>query len=400
MTSTISWLDHDSAAHERSLRFLALFREKDSRDELGIGSIRDAISDHLFPGTSIIQTRLRYMLFIPWLYAGLEERRIPSHSLPGQGRAVEAQLRNELMEHDKGSGIIGRDAGAVVQRLPSSVYWTGLGAWGLRRFQGSQQDYLRSMDQILALRGNRARRDDGEWVEDVRSETWSPHAVALRPEGFPTGATFLLEKEEAEFIRESLQRHQRGSLLTWLASKAGQSSEPILCDFPWMHPDKGSFSPTHSDVLDWARLFSFLVRGAALLYNLQLAELAESDGLVEEHRRELEEWQADHEFVELAVWSPAFLWPLSAEWGRPIQERTKVFVEKFWKTVLEAGSPISDLPSARSLVREREIKLKNTQSRFVNLKALGQWSGHAGTRRLSYRWGTVGTLLEDLRGGL
>ena len=53
-------------------RILALFRERDTRDELGIGVIRDLLADELFPGTSTIQTRLRYMLFVPWIYQQLE----------------------------------------------------------------------------------------------------------------------------------------------------------------------------------------------------------------------------------------------------------------------------------------------------------------------------------------
>lgn len=86
MTASLTWLDHDGAAYERSLRLLALFKEKESRDELGIGAIRDAIADRLFPGTSTIQTRLRYMCFIPWIYAGLEERRVLANEMLGKGR--------------------------------------------------------------------------------------------------------------------------------------------------------------------------------------------------------------------------------------------------------------------------------------------------------------------------
>ena len=76
MPSSLTWIDHDAAARERSLRILALFQEKESRDELGLGGIRDAFADRLFPGTSTIQTRLRYMLFVPWIYRALEERRV------------------------------------------------------------------------------------------------------------------------------------------------------------------------------------------------------------------------------------------------------------------------------------------------------------------------------------
>jgi len=46
------------------------FSEKDTRDELGFGSVRDAFADTLFPGTSTIQTRARYFLFVPWIYEG------------------------------------------------------------------------------------------------------------------------------------------------------------------------------------------------------------------------------------------------------------------------------------------------------------------------------------------
>ncbi len=35
MAASLSWLDHDSAAKDRSLRILALFTQKESRDELG-----------------------------------------------------------------------------------------------------------------------------------------------------------------------------------------------------------------------------------------------------------------------------------------------------------------------------------------------------------------------------
>jgi len=62
-SASLTWLDHDPAAAERSLQLLSSLKEKEARDEFGIGAIRDAISDQLFPGVSTIQTRLRYFLF-------------------------------------------------------------------------------------------------------------------------------------------------------------------------------------------------------------------------------------------------------------------------------------------------------------------------------------------------
>ena len=58
MQPTLAWLDFNTADRERTQRVLALFEERDTRDELGLGGIRDSFSDHFFPGTSTIQTRL------------------------------------------------------------------------------------------------------------------------------------------------------------------------------------------------------------------------------------------------------------------------------------------------------------------------------------------------------
>ena len=59
MQPTLAWLDFNTAERERTQRVLALFEERDTRDELGLGGIRDSFADHFFPGTSTIQTRLR-----------------------------------------------------------------------------------------------------------------------------------------------------------------------------------------------------------------------------------------------------------------------------------------------------------------------------------------------------
>ncbi len=65
VTSQIAWVDHDDSQRRRMLAVIELFKEEGTVDELGIGAIRDAIADILFPGTSVLHTRTRYLLFIP-----------------------------------------------------------------------------------------------------------------------------------------------------------------------------------------------------------------------------------------------------------------------------------------------------------------------------------------------
>ena len=59
MQATLTWIDLTASDRDKMRRVLDLFKEQGTLDEMGLGSLRDALSDALFPGTSSIQTRLR-----------------------------------------------------------------------------------------------------------------------------------------------------------------------------------------------------------------------------------------------------------------------------------------------------------------------------------------------------
>jgi hypothetical protein len=115
------------------LDVIDLFREHETRDELGIGSVRDAFADLLFPGTSTIMTRARYFLIVPWLYQRLEARRVSSAEVAAKARAAELDLIEVIGRSSDHDGQIGKRAKRRLKRLPSSVYWQGLGVWGIER---------------------------------------------------------------------------------------------------------------------------------------------------------------------------------------------------------------------------------------------------------------------------
>ena len=131
------------------LEVVNLFREKGTLDELGFGTIRDAFADHFFPGTSTIQTRVRYFLFIPWIYLKLEQERVASAHVDQQARRWQAQLAQSLGRGGEGdaAGVIGIQAGERLQRPPSVVYWGGLWRWGIRLFPGGVEQYHLSFDR-------------------------------------------------------------------------------------------------------------------------------------------------------------------------------------------------------------------------------------------------------------
>ena len=113
--SRFAWLDYSEHERRKALDVIDQFREKDTRDELGIGTVRDALADRLFPGISTIQTRARYLIFIPWIHQSLETDHVRSDDAPRIARHREIKLIHALLESEDHEGIIGRDTGKTNQ---------------------------------------------------------------------------------------------------------------------------------------------------------------------------------------------------------------------------------------------------------------------------------------------
>lgn len=390
--SSITWLDQSTEEQRRVRELVALFAQQESRDELGIGQIRDTFSDALFPGVSVIQTRARYFLFVPWLFQA------------GQGRAGGAVLlrrvhnrERELIEalRSEGAmdGLIGRLAGAKVKLLPSTIYWHGLVRW-----QVLTSDV--APDQLEPLSDAASEAD--ELVTTSRSE-WQA-TLPPPPKGFPEAVIggFALTQDEATWLTERVVDACPGSLLAHL-TLAGEIPSPGA-SAPWDDPLTSSVAPELRTWLDDARRFSSVMRGAALVYNLLLAEAYERTGLdrieapIETYRSELDEWAEEigSRLGELRAWDRAVMRARVADRSPQITPRTWAFVDEWADIALAAGGRVAEHGAARSLVANRERTQKGRQSRLVNERLLATWSGASGARPLVYRWGTARTIVTDI----
>jgi hypothetical protein len=387
--SSLAWLDFDEAERQRAQRIMALFQERESRDELGLGAIRDSIADHLFPGTSTIQTRLRYMLFIPWLYRALENREAPETQLQAEARDLEIRLADALKAGGESNGIIGRDAGPRLQRLPSSVYWAGLGAWGIRVFPGSIDSLF------VALRGRKRlhRTYNGEdALADARAPTiWIP-ILPHMPGDLLERAVFRLTAEEAQFLLDRLIATQPASLLAMLA-REGVNAD---CEYIWTHPHLAAFPAAARRLVQHGEIFSHVMHGAALLYNLALSELRERDDWIDDYRERLQAWSAELNLGAVRSWSLDDFWNVVEHPAHAIHPAAKRFVTEWRELVLVGIEQVISAPAARQLVEERERRLKTSQSRYVNRAVRDRWTGSSGIGRLSFRWGQAKSHLRDI----
>jgi len=397
MTALLAWLDYSERDRKRALDVVGLLREPSTVDELGLGPVRDAFADMLFPGTSTIQTRARYFLFVPWQYAELERLRVPAHQAPVRGRRAELELVDALADGGQRQGVIGIQARRTLKRLPSSVYWSGLLSWGIRQFPGSQWQYHQSLDWFYA--GRRALLDDDRNLVDGAPATNWDRGLPTAPRGFPTGATFDLTAAEARYLRERIIVSHRDSLLAFLVSEC----EPTGVAFAWEHPQHSRFREPFSEQLAHARLFSEGMHGAQLLYNLLLAEAAGNDEWTGSFAAAMEGWA---DLISLRArafgsWDRRRFWEVAAQGGARITRRTRQFTDS-WLGLVAGADPaeLAGMEPARQLVRDRERELKGPRARLQNRQALLLWRGDAGSRQMDFRWAVAQTIVNDILDGL
>ena len=399
MFATLTWLDLTAGDRDRMRQVLDLFKEQGTVDEMGLGRLRDALSEALFPGTSTIQTRLRYVLFVPWIYRQLEAKRVAASSVSTQLRTAELGLIGPLLENGTAQGVIGERARESLARQPSSVYWTALVRWGLflhERPQGWYHDHFTG----LLHRSAAEETADDPGVKLARQPNWHPR-MPNPPGAFPDEASFDLTREEAVFLQGRIEERCKDTLLSWLAREGTDA------------PTDGCFwddsAATHApaklrDTMELARRFSLHVEGAPLLYNLLLAERRHSEhggneALIDRYRQKIEEWAAGEGREQF--FDPGELWTFAGSRQVRIPRLQRNFVEAWTSRLSDIGpAPIADDRILRSLIENRERQLKGPRARLHNSARLLDWSGEVGVGRMNFRWHRVRRMLLDLHEGL
>jgi Family of unknown function (DUF6361) len=240
------------------------------------------------------------------------------------------------------------------------------------------------------------KNDDGELVDRRVVRNWHP-SLPPAPRDFPRNASLRLTAIEGEYLRERILTHVSQSMLAFLVND-GQVTAST--DFPWAHPQVAEFPTRIREQLEHARNFSESIHGAALLYNLMLAEEAHQEDLIEEYRERLRRWASSISMrqVELLSWDRRRFWEIIELDNQRIKHPTRLFVDGWLDLVLPKVKAINIAVDnrARQLIRDRERQLKRGQARLDNIRARELWNEEAGTKQLSYRWPVAQTIVQDI----
>lgn len=367
------------------LEIVDLFREKGTVDDLGYGIVRDALSDILFPGVSVLHTRPRYLLLIGWIYAGLLESGIAGQRAIDRGRRLELDLIQALLDSGETQGVIGQLAGRKLKRLPSAAYWAALRSFGILRVNSSLESYCRSIPQL------RLGVDFYEEGQSGRQQAW---LLPAAPDTFPgSDMTLSLTAREAHFLYERVMSAAGQSYLGWLLNQP-LDDEAL---YPWAHKSVHNAPERLREKLEIAEYYSLAQHGPTLLYNLLVARKAARAERVEEYENLLEKWAADmSDRFPRTPFSMQTLWTLAEEVGARITEPTRKFVT--WTLTMSQSerTGLGSSASAAQRIEHREVSLKKSLSRLQGSRSLDGWSGASGIGSLEYRWSSVQPMVKDI----
>lgn len=316
---------------------------------------------------------------------------------------IEALLRGG----DNQDGIIGRFARGATRQLPSFVYWGGLGRWGIRRFDGSRQDYVASLDARQRLRRSRSAIDADE-TSITGIDAWHP-GLPSHPDVLLETALLELTFDEALFLQGRILDRAPATYVALLA-RDGRSDQ--WGDLPWDHPLAGSAPPSVRRHLHHASLFSLAAWGAGLIYNDELSRLLEQDRsepLDVGYADDLKVWAT--EMVDqgdgFANWDRRDFWRLIHEENPRMSASVRLLVD-WWLDLAVGlasgrGRPGEDVVTARRIrddLRKREAAIKGPRAKLANRRARERSPGAQGGVRLTFRWRQVSRVVGDIQRGL
>lgn len=314
MESQIGWIDFSPKDRNRVKRFMDIMGMGGVVDELGIGMIRDAMSNKLFPGFSTLYTRAKYFFITPYILLEKEKKQTQRQSGMDYFHKAEVDTNRIIIQYyenhpeQSSESYFGKEKkDGNLKRQPSEIYWNGMQHLHILESEGSIDQILSDrhslMDELLSSdRGNDSVKEQGEnhltVCENVSYDSnWQQ---------FITDNGLQLTRTEAETLRDRLQLYSKDSVpaslvannTLWTAYKNAfekYRQSQYLDDNAFIYFVKSSIGMISNEELRKnlikAHDMALFLHGAHIAYNIQLwSKVNASDDFIGQLRSKGIEW--------------------------------------------------------------------------------------------------------------
>lgn len=404
--ASLGWIDFSKKDRDRVNTVLELLRPEGQVDELGIGTMRDALADTLFPGISTIQTRAKYFFIIPYiLYDFLRlppserKKKSPTSYLEEQEYEVMYDL-SDAYNGEEGHGVIGvtkrREYNEKVARRPSEIYWNGLNTLKCLDSRGlSANSFLNRANKINAETLVHAIAEEGHGDDlDAGFENYFNIKVPVSLD-WRTGINLELNESEASYLRDAIIDIKDSVLATVLENE-------IVYDLFMASSSFVDFAKASINLIDSQELkknmvlahdFAILMEGAHIAYNQELQKQFLAADCFEDAWESWYHTLPDNMF-DLAGFQPEDIF-YYAPTTRP---QTRLFVTE-WLSLVKADQLDND--KKKKLIRTQELQAKRKKARLqYHQKDDVRQGKRIGLRLLDYRYGNAKIIVRDIKNGL
>jgi len=369
--SILFWAVYDKEQKKKAEEILATFT-KDSKDEMGLMSITMTLSSLMFPGTSVLHTRLRYVYLVGWIFleAMKNKQELTMELLHKKEKELRKVLQKEKMKYPEAYiGILGSTKsinsngdGEELSQPPFSVYFNLLKEWNIIK------------DKNLS-------------ITELYKESFCPKYVELIENDDFKNNTFKLLKNEKNYIIEQIPE----SILATIFKDditLEQKQHFINFDITLIKNDE------QKRLFKYAQNFSLLMWGTMLYYNYFLGN--ESNDL----KKRFEIWKERVNVIVESDWEPSKTLAFIKE---KINSSQTIFIDNWYKYVkknidyLSLEKPVSiDEISVELFLTKREQQLKGNRSRLLK-KDKGEILEEAkfGINPIEYRWSNIVRFKKD-----
>lgn len=405
----IGYINFSQEERNNIYKVIQAIRDHQAIDELGIGRVRDAFSNEMFPGMSTLQNRAKYFVLLPALYLSAEHEKYRNvNEVRQKILELEIKLTRQLLNGTPnpadrrgitGSTVIDqaeKNSSRYVKYDPTYIYWGGLVTYKMVGTDGNIYQLIYERSQKIQERPARWLSNGNNDFESKDDDGGTGDFQLCDAGGIKyifdgkTPIPIQLTQDEASFIKRQIitSESSKNSLLAYILRNENLPILPNWLDLGHIWQDIPSqFRKAYTLSARFSRFIYLLRTFYNYIYDKKVGNTHRADDTIDFFTNYREEHL--HLFTRQKI----------AEIIAYVDSRIDDDSVKSFCLNAAAHVEDNDLEKLEECIIKREKETKGAvRAKLTNWKKyLGQ--EHVDAGQLDFRWSLVYSMINEIRKG-